>query len=54
MYEAIAAIDNPDGTVSYARIEHKGRSVWKTRRTARKHAMEYKALHLRDAWEQEA
>lgn len=42
--------DNPP---VYARLEHKGRSEWKTKRIAQKHAREYKAIHLRDSWVQE-
>jgi len=36
----------PDG---YAILTHKGRSEW-SRRVAMKHAKEYKAEYLRDAW----
>ena len=37
----------------YGTLDHKGRSTWKTKRIAEKHAREYKATHLRDAWVQE-
>lgn len=54
-YEAIAALpDYPvKGQTTYARIEAHGRTVWKTKRTAQKHAREYKAKHMRDSWVQE-
>lgn len=38
----------------YALIEANGRTEWKTKRTAEKHAREYKARHLRDAWAEQA
>jgi hypothetical protein len=54
MWIAMANIgENPDGTARYALIEANGRYRWKTKRTAEKHAREYKALHLRDAWAEE-
>ena len=53
MWEAIAAYTRDDGKTDYARIEHRGRIEWKTKRTAEKHARDYKARHLRDAWAQE-
>jgi len=53
-YEAVADIsDNPNET-KYARIEVRGKSEWKTKRAAEKHAREYKAAHMRDAWAQES
>ncbi len=38
---------------AYARLEYKGRSTWLIKRLAEKHAREYKAAHLVDAWVQE-
>lgn len=52
-WEAIASYERDDGTTGYARIEANGRIEWKTKRTAEKHAREYKANHMRDAWAQE-
>lgn len=37
----------------YTILEANGRTEWKTKRTAQKHASEYKSIHLRDAWVQE-
>lgn len=55
-YEVITAIypEYAKGDCVYARLEYKGRSEWKTKRIAQKHAREYKARHLKDAWVQEA
>lgn len=51
LYEVIVQILSDDNNTStYARLEHKGRRTWKTKRIAEKHAREYKGLHLRDAW----
>lgn len=51
LYEVIVNIqtDNSKSPI-YARMEHKGRCEWKTKRIAEKHAREYKATHLRDSW----
>lgn len=50
-------VDNGRGgtrpVTRYAILKYKGRSTWKTKRIADKHAREYKATHLRDAWVQE-
>ena len=49
-YEVIADIsDNPNET-KYARVECNRRIKWKTKRIAEKHAREYKATHMCDAW----
>jgi hypothetical protein len=40
----------PHGTTKYAVLDVNGRSEWKTKRIAKKHAREYKAIHLRDSW----
>lgn len=53
MYEVIVCLGYENGAAQYARLEHKGRSEWKTKRIAEKHAREYKATHLRDAWASE-
>lgn len=39
-----------DGVTRHALIEANGRTSWKTKRTALKHAREYKSTHLRDSW----
>lgn len=39
-----------DGVTHHALIEANGRTSWKTKRTALKHAREYKSTHLRDSW----
>lgn len=48
-YEAIGRLEC--GT--YTRISVKDKTCWKTLKTARKHAKEYKARHMMDAWAQE-
>lgn len=50
MWEVVTAL--PDG--GYARLWVGQRHEWKTKRIAERHAREYKARHLRDAWVQEA
>jgi hypothetical protein len=51
MWEAIANVqDDNTKPAIYARIEVYGRTEWKTKRTAVKHARDYKAWQLRDAW----
>ena len=54
MWEAITNIEE-DNTkpARYARLEAQGRTEWRTKRTAVKHAREFKAQHMRDAWAQE-
>jgi hypothetical protein len=55
MWESIANVqDDNTKPAIYARIEAHGRTEWRTRRTAVKHAREYKADHMRDAWAAEA
>ena len=49
-YEVVADVSPDPLVVRYARVEHRGRSEWRTKRTAEKHAREYRATHLRDAW----
>jgi hypothetical protein len=51
LYEVIVDIEeDPDKPRRYARLSHKDRTEWKTKRIAQKHAREYKARHLRDSW----
>lgn len=51
LYEVIVNIQTDNDKMPiYARMEHKGRVEWKTKRIAQKHAREYKAKHLRDSW----
>lgn len=47
MYEVWVDTGTKSG---YALLEVNGRSQWKTKRIADKHAREYKATHLRDSW----
>jgi hypothetical protein len=54
IYEVIISVPQDDGTTHYARLEHKGRSQWKTKRIAQKHCREYRMAHLRDGWVNEA
>ena len=49
MWEVIVSLESGKG---YARLEHRGRVQW-GKRTATKHAREFKANHMRDAWIQE-
>lgn len=49
-YEVFCVIGFENGAQQIARLEHKGRSEWKTRRIAERHAAEYRAAHGRDAY----
>jgi len=49
-YEVVIALEQPNGDVYYARLEHKGRSQWRTKRIAQRHCGEYRMAHLRDGW----
>ena len=51
-YEVIVRIDDKHGEPQYARLDVNGRFEWKTKRIAEKHAREFKANHMRDAWAQ--
>ncbi len=51
-YEVIVPIYGGD-KVLFSRMAHKGRTEWKDKRTAERHAREYKAKHMQDAWVQE-
>lgn len=55
-YEVITATypEYAKGDCVYARLSYRDKTEWKTKRTAEKHAREYKARHMRDAWVQEA
>lgn len=44
-FEVLCELGVAHGALQIARLEHKGRSVWKTRRAAEKHAREYTAAH---------
>ena len=39
-----------DGVLQIARLEHKGRCVWKTKRIAERHAREFTAMHGKTAY----
>lgn len=54
MWEVIVEIPQEDAPPRYARLWHKGRYQWKTKRIAQKHCREYRMAHLRDAWISEA
>ncbi len=49
-YEAIARLE----CGAYARISVNDKTKWKTLKTARKHAREYKSRHMMDSWAQES
>ena len=49
-YEVLCEMGFAHGTLQLARLEHRGRTVWKTRRIAEKHAREFTALHGRTAY----
>lgn len=49
-FEVVAHVCTSDGVLQYERLERNGRIEWKTKRTAEKHAREYKARYLKDAW----
>lgn len=49
-YEVLCEMGFAHGAQQIARLDHRGRSVWKTRRIAEKHAREYSAAHGRVAY----
>jgi len=49
MWEVIVSLESGKG---YSRLEYRGRMQW-GKRTATKHAREFKANHMWDAWIQE-
>lgn len=51
-YEVIIPIYQPSKVI-YSRLCYRDRTEWKDKRTAEKHAREYKAKHIQDAWVQE-
>lgn len=51
-WEVLISYKAPNGDTRYARLEHRGRMSW-CKRTAEKHAREFKAAHMRDAWARE-
>lgn len=53
-YEVLCELGFSNGAMQIARLEHKGRCVWKSRATAEKHAAEYSANHGRVAYVSEA
>lgn len=54
-WEVITALPGEygQGAPYYSRLTHRDRMTW-TKRTATRHAREFKAAHLRDAWAQPA
>lgn len=50
LYEVLCVIGYVDGVQQIARLEHEGRSTWRTRAIAERHAREYTAAHGRDAY----
>lgn len=46
LYEVVIALESGE----YARLWVGERHTWRTKWRAEKHAREYKARHLRDAW----
>ena len=55
LYAVIVALPEdqyPNGPY-YGRLDVNGRSQWKDKRTAFRHAREFRGMHLRDAWVQE-
>lgn len=49
-YEVLCHIGTSNGAVQVAQLEHKGRSVWKCKATAQRHANDYQAAHKRLAY----
>lgn len=49
-YEVLVEIGFENGCLQIAYLEHMGRSEWRTRRTAEKHAREYTQKHGRAAY----
>lgn len=43
-----------DGLIKYGILSVGDRTEWKTKRIAERHARDYKADHLRDAWVEES
>ncbi len=54
-WEVVVELDpGPNGERRFARLESKGRSEWKTKATAVKHARDVQRNHRRKAWAQPA
>ena len=53
LFEVVTSYQDQDGKTQYARLEYRGRMAW-GKRTAEKHARDFKANHMRDAWAQDA
>ena len=49
-YEVLVEIGFAHGAMQLARMEHKGRSTWKTRKIAEKHAADFTAWHGKIAY----
>lgn len=50
LWEVLCVVGYANGAQQIARLEHKGRSTWKTKAIAERHAREYTAAHGRDAY----
>lgn len=44
-YEVLCELGIKYGAMQVARLEYRGRTIWKDRRTAERHAREYTAAH---------
>lgn len=44
-YEVLCEMSFAHGALQIARLQHRGRTIWKTRRTAEKHAHDFTARH---------
>jgi hypothetical protein len=44
-YEVLCEMGFAHGALQIARLEHRGRAIWKTRRTAERHAREFTEKH---------
>lgn len=49
-YEVLCHVGYANGATQIARLDVKGRSVWKTRAAAERHAQEYQTAHNRLAY----
>ena len=49
-YEVLVVQGYSCGVQQIARLEHKGRMTWKTKRIAEKHAREFTAMHGKEAY----
>lgn len=53
IYEIVVELGFKDGCLQIGYLEHRGRSEWRTKRVAEKHAREYTEMHGRVAYVQE-